>query len=176
MFSWKRSFFIAPAPPTIKRYGGENVIKEGSTKIVKCIAKGSPKPNVTWYRNNKKLSTKQSVKVPRSCREFAYEVYEEGNDSFGVHSTYTNHVLKIRSVLYPRDHAQEFKCVASNGILPDAELIIDFHVQGTIKNYNRFRCECRCKLVELNVFTNFHSVLDFQFEFFEVLRFSFPVF
>ena len=135
--------------PTIIRYGGEKVIKEGSTKVVKCIAEGVPKPNVIWYRNNKKLSTKNSVKDPRSCKDIAYEVYEEGNESSGAHSTYTIHVLKIRSVLYPRDH-EEFKCVASNGILPDAELIVDFHVQGKFrKNYNFtklfwFQCECEC--------------------------------
>ena len=124
--------FIAPAPPTIKRYGGENVTIEGSTKIVKCIAKGFPKPNVTWYRNNKKLGTKKSVKDPRSCKDIAYEVDEEGNDSTGVHSTYTIQVLKIRSALSARHH-EEFKCVASNGILPDAELIIDLHLPGTFR-------------------------------------------
>ena len=117
------------------------MITEGSTKIVKCIAKGSPKPTVTWYRNNKKLSTKKSVKDPRSCKDFAYEVYEEGNDSSGVHTPYTIQVLKIRSVLDARHH-EEFKCVASNGILPDAELIVNFHVPGTFRNIIILQSSC----------------------------------
>ena len=46
-------------------------------------------------------------------------------------------VLKIRSALYPRD-VGDFKCVASNGVSPDAELSVSLDVQGTYKQRNTF--------------------------------------
>ena len=124
--------FIAPTAPTIEPYKEETVMKEESTKIIKCVAKGSPKPKVTWYRNGKMLNTTNCVKDPKSCENVVYEVYEEGDDPFGLHTIYTVQVLKIRSVLYPRDIA-EFKCVASNGVSPDDEIIINLDVQGMFR-------------------------------------------
>ena len=64
---------------------------------------------------------------PQSCDKVDYEVYEEGEGSSGLHTIYT--VLKIRSALYPRD-VGDFKCVASNEVSPDAELIVSLDVQG----------------------------------------------
>ena len=61
----------------------------------------------------------------QSCDQVVYEVYEDGDSSL-----YTVQVLKIRSALYPRD-VGDFKCVASNGALPDDELIVSLDVQGT---------------------------------------------
>ena len=75
---------------------------------------------------------------PQSCDKVDYEVYEEGDGSSGLHTIYTVQVLKIRSALYPRD-VGEFKCVASNGVSPDAELIVSLDVQGTLyKQRNTF--------------------------------------
>ena len=69
----------------------------------------------------------------QSCDQVVYEVYEEG-----VGSLYTVQVLKIRSALYPRD-VGDFKCVASNGVSPDAELSVSLDVQGTLyKQRNTF--------------------------------------
>ena len=66
---------------------------------------------------------------PQSCDKVDYEVYEEGDGSSGRHTIYTVQVLKIRSALYPRDFG-DFKCVASNGVSPDAELIVSLDVQN----------------------------------------------
>ena len=66
---------------------------------------------------------------PQSCDKVDYEVYEEGDGSSGLHTIHTVQVLKIRSALYPRD-VGDFKCVASNGVSPDAELIVSLDVQG----------------------------------------------
>ena len=66
----------------------------------------------------------------QSCDQVVYEVYEEGDGSSGLHTIYTVQVLKIRSALYPRD-VGDFKCVASNGASPDAELIVSLYVRGT---------------------------------------------
>ena len=124
--------FIAPTAPTITPYKEETVTTEESTKFMKCMAKGSPKPKVTWYKNGKMLNTTNCVNDPKSCENVVYEVYEEGNDLSGLHTTYTVQALKIRSALYPRDIG-EFKCVASNGVSPNAEMIINLDVQGTFR-------------------------------------------
>ena len=58
-----------------------------------------------------------------------YEVYEEGEGFSGLNTIYTVQVLKIRSALYPRD-VGDLKCVASNEVSPDAELIVSLDVQG----------------------------------------------
>ena len=122
--------FIALAAPTIEPYKDETVIQEESTKVIECVAKGSPKPKVTWYRNDKILNTTNCVKDPKSCENVVYEVYEQGS-----HPVYTIQVLKIQSALYPRDIA-EFKCVASNGVSPNDEIIINLDVQGMIRKEN----------------------------------------
>ena len=111
---------------------------EGSTKDIKCVTEGSPKPTVDWYRNGKKMNVTNCHSNPQSCDKVDYEVYEEGDGSSGLHTIYTVQVLKIRSALYPRD-VGEFKCVASNGVSPDAELIVSLDVQGTLyKQRNTF--------------------------------------
>ena len=121
--------FIAPTGPTIiAPTGGRINITEGSEKIVKCVAKGAPKPSVAWYRNDKQLNTTNCTKDPKSCENTDYEVYIEGDDS-AAHTSYTTGVLKVRSALYPRDQAK-FKCVAWNDVPPPAELTLDFNVQG----------------------------------------------
>jgi len=117
----------APTAPTIVPFNGKTDIVEGSEKIVRCIAKGTPKPSVAWYRNDKHLNATNCTKDPKSCENIDYEVYTEGDES-SLHTSYTTGVLKIRSALYPRDQAK-FKCVASNGVQPPAELILDFNVQ-----------------------------------------------
>ena len=120
--------FKAPGPPSIEPYNGNTVIKEGQEKILRCVAKGSPKPDVAWYRDGKKLNTTDCKIDPKSCENILYEVYEQGDDS-SLHTIYTDGVLKIRKALYPRDDG-EFKCVASNGNSPSAELAFDLDVQG----------------------------------------------
>ena len=55
-----------------------------------------------------------------------------------MHTSYTIGVVKIRSALYPRDQAK-FKCVASNGIPPPAELILDLNVKGMLSLENKFK-------------------------------------
>ena len=65
----------------------------------------------------------------QSCDQVVYEVYKGGDGSSGLHTLHTVQVLKIRSALYPRDFG-DFKCVASNGVSPDAELIVSLDVQG----------------------------------------------
>ena len=125
--------FKAPSPPTIQPYDGKTVIKEGGEKILTCLATGSPKPNVTWYRDGKQLKITDYKNDPKSCENILYEVYEEGDVS-ALHTTYTTGVLEIRKTLYPRDDG-EFKCVASNGNLPSAELTIDLDVQGMSGKY-----------------------------------------
>ena len=46
-----------------------------------------------------------------------------------LHPIYTDQVLRIRNASYPRD-VGDFKCVASNRLSPDAELIVSLDVQG----------------------------------------------
>ena len=95
-------------------------MQEGSTKVLKCVARGAPKPNVVWYKNGKQLHTND-----RSGKAIkAYEVYAENEDN----SLYTVQVLRIRSVLYPRDQG-EFKCVASNDV-SDVQTVFNVQVQG----------------------------------------------
>lgn len=123
---------IAPTAPRIAapRDGKTIVLEEGSTKILKCIAKGAPKPNVTWYRKDKQLHTKRTVNDRKSCKDTAYEVYEENEEISELHTLYTVQVLRIRSVLYPRDQG-EFKCVASNGV-SDVKAVLHLQVQGEL--------------------------------------------
>ena len=97
-------------------------------KAFRCVAKGSPKPDVTWYREGKQLNTTDCKNDPKSCENILYEVYEFGKGS-ALHNTYTDGILKIRKTLYQRDNG-EFKCVTSNGYLPSPELCIDLNVQG----------------------------------------------
>ncbi|KAJ7377514.1 Hemicentin-1 [Desmophyllum pertusum] len=119
----------APMPPTINDYTGETTITEGMEKVLKCVAKGAPKPNAAWYRNGKELNTTDCHVTPndKSCDDVIYEVYED-NPSSSLHSTYNNQVLKIRSALYPRDQGK-FECIATNGQLPNDNLVIDLNVQ-----------------------------------------------
>ena len=129
---------LAPSAPKISPYTEQTEILEGSTKAIKCVAEGYPKPTVDWYRNGKKMNVTNCHSNPQSCDKVDYEVYEEGDGSSGLHTIYTVQVLKIRSALYPRD-VGEFKCVASNGVSPDAELIVSLDVQGTLyKQRNTF--------------------------------------
>ena len=93
------------------------------------MAEGFPKPTVDWYRNGEKMNVTNCRTESQSCDQVVYEVYEEGDGSSGLHTIYTVQVLKIRSALYPRD-VGDFKCVASNGVSPDAELIVSLDVQG----------------------------------------------
>ena len=125
------SFFIAITPPTIDSFSGETTIKEGTQKVIKCVAKASPRPSADWYRNGKKLtSTNCTSANDKSCKNVIYEVYEE-NAGSALHTTYTIQVLKIRSALYPRDQGM-FVCKATNGKDPPAELGFDLDVQGTV--------------------------------------------
>ena len=96
---------------------------------IKCVAEGRPKPTVNWYRNGKKLNVTNCHTKSQSCDKVAYEVYEEGDGSSGLHTISTVQVLKTRSASYPRD-VGDFKCVASNEVSPDAELIVSLDVQG----------------------------------------------
>ena len=121
---------LALSAPSILPYTGQTEVLEGSTKDIKCVTEGSPKPTVDWYRNGKKMNVTNCHSNPQSCDKVDYEVYEEGDGSSGLHTIYTVQVLKIRSALYPRD-VGDFKCVASNGVSPDAELIVSLDVQGT---------------------------------------------
>ncbi|KAM7427496.1 Roundabout 1 [Porites harrisoni] len=118
----------APSAPKISPYTEQTEILEGSTKAIKCVAEGYPKPTVDWYRNGKKMNVTNCHSNPQSCDKVDYEVYEEGDGSSGLHTIYTVQVLKIRSALYPRD-VGEFKCVASNGVSSDAELSVSLDVQ-----------------------------------------------
>ena len=120
---------VAPLAPTILSNTRQVTIGEGSTKAIKCKAKGHLKPTVEWYRDGEKLSVTNCDTNPQSCDKVNYEVYEEGDGSSGLHTIYTVQVLKIRSALYPRD-VGDFKCVASNGVSPDDELIVSLDVQG----------------------------------------------
>ena len=97
--------------------------------MIKCIAKASPRPNVTWYRNGKELSTTNCTSPDdESCEDVIYEVYEE-NPVSALHTTFTIQVLKIRKALYPRDQGK-FVCRATNGNDPSAELDFDLDVQS----------------------------------------------
>ena len=121
---------LAPSAPSISPYKEQTEILEGSTKAIKCVAQGAPKPMVNWYRNGKKMNVTKCHTESQSCDQVVYEVYEEGDGSSGLHTVHTVQVLKIRSALYPRD-VGDFKCVASNGVSPDAEFIVSLDVQGT---------------------------------------------
>ena len=96
---------------------------------INCEAEGLPKPTVDWYRNGKKLNVTNCHTKSQSCDKIAYEVYEVGDGSSGLHTIYTVQVLSIRNASYPRD-VGDFKCVASNRVSPDAELIVSLDVQG----------------------------------------------
>lgn len=131
------AFFIDVTPPTISPFNGDTTIKEGTQKVIKCVAKASPRPSAIWYRNGKKLnSTNCTSANDKSCEDVIYEVYEE-NPSSALHTTYFIQVLKIRSALYPRDQGK-FVCKATNGNDPPAELDFDLDVQGMC--YNVLSC------------------------------------
>ena len=131
------AFFIDVTPPTISPVSGDTTIKEGTQKVIKCVAKASPRPSAIWYRNGTKLnSTNCTSANDKSCEDVIYEVYEE-NPSSALHTTYFIQVLKIRSALYPRDQGK-FVCKATNGNDPPAELDFDLDVQGMC--YNVLSC------------------------------------
>ena len=101
------------------------MLVEGQEQTLQCDAEGPPKPVVTWYKNGRQLKKTQCTKDPDSCQDVVYEVLELGDGS----PILTEGRLKIVSALYPRDNG-EFKCVASNGNLPQAELIYNLNVTG----------------------------------------------
>ena len=123
------ALFIAITPPIITPYSGEKTIEEGIQKVIKCVAKASPRPSANWYRNGKKLNITNCTSAnDKSCENVIYEVYEE-NPGSALHTTFSTQVLKIRSVLYPRDQGK-FVCKATNGYDPPAELDVELDVQG----------------------------------------------
>ena len=101
------------------------MLVEGLEDTLECDAKGAPKPVVTWHKNGQQLNKTQCTKDPDSCQDVVYEVFEVGDAS----PILTEGRLKIVSALYPRDDG-EFKCVASNGNLRQAELIFNLNVTG----------------------------------------------
>ena len=128
------TLFIDPEPQPLVR---EKTVREGSKKVIKCIATATHKPDVNWYRNGKMLDTvKCSSSNDVRCHGIVYEVYEEpGKHKPSGNTARTIKVLKIRSAVYPRDQGK-FECVATNGHAAPARLIIDLnvlHVQGTVK-------------------------------------------
>ena len=123
------TLFIDITAPTISPFNDETAIKEGTQKIIKCVAKASPRPSANWYRNGKKLDITNCTSADdKSCENVIYEVYEE-NPSSALYTTFFIRVLKIRSALYPRDQGK-FVCKATNGHDPPAELEFDLTVQG----------------------------------------------
>ena len=123
---------------------------EGQEQTVECDAKGAPKPVVTWYKNGQQLKKTQCTKDPDSCQDIVYEVFEVGETSPNfTSSTYGR--LKIVSALYQRDQG-EFKCVASNGNLPPAELIFNLDVTGM--------CSIITLILEVSDFRSWFEVLD----------------
>ena len=106
------------------------MLVEGQQQTLQCDADGAPKPVVTWYKNGQQLKKTQCTKDPDSCQDVVYEVFELET---GVSPTLIEGRLKIVSALYPRDDG-EFKCVASNGNLPQAELIFNLNVTGMCDN------------------------------------------
>ena len=98
-------------------------------KVIKCVAKASPKATVHWYKNDKKLNTTSCTGPDdKSCENVIYEVYEE-NPGSALHKTFTEQVLIIRSASYPRDQG-EFICRAMNGVDPPAKSVINLDVLG----------------------------------------------
>ena len=115
-----------PSAPTItKPTTRDRVVVEGQVQTLQCNAEGAPKPVVTWYKNGRQLNKTQCTKDPDSCQDVVYEVFEVGDAS----PILTEGRLKVVSALYPRDDG-EFKCVASNGNSPTAELIFNLDVTG----------------------------------------------
>ncbi|XP_078371760.1 hemicentin-2-like [Oculina patagonica] len=118
-----------PTPPTIIPFDGPRTIREGKQKVIRCIARASPKPDANWYRNGKKLDvTNCTGPDDKNCENIIYEVYEE-DPKPAIHTTFTEQVLKIRNALYPRDHGK-FECIATNGVDPPADLAFDLDVQA----------------------------------------------
>ncbi|RMX55563.1 hypothetical protein pdam_00001670 [Pocillopora damicornis] len=117
----------APQPPTLYPYNGGTTVNEGTEKTLRCIAKASPKANITWYRHGKELqnTTSCSPSDEKECKT-VYEVYEDDPTS-SLHTTFTKQVLQIHGAMYPRDQG-EFKCIAMNGIGQPVELIIDLDI------------------------------------------------
>ena len=117
----------APTPPriTAPHEAKTIVVQEGSTKVLKCVAWGAPKPNVTWYKNGKQLHTND--RSGKAIQAYELEVYDENEDT----SLFKVQGLRIRSVLYPRDQG-EFKCVASNDV-SDAQTVFNVQVQGEFR-------------------------------------------
>ena len=114
-----------PSAPTItKPTTTDRVVLDGQEQTLQCDAEGLPKPVVTWYKNGQQLKKKQCTTDPGSCQE-VYEVSDVGDGS----PILTEGRLKIVSALNPRDNG-EFKCVASNGNSPTAELIFNLNVTG----------------------------------------------
>ncbi|XP_068702886.1 fibroblast growth factor receptor 4-like isoform X1 [Montipora foliosa] len=117
----------APTAPTISQANEDRVIKEGEEHIIRCDAEGVPKPVVTWYRKGQRVNKTDCKKSSLSCKGIAYEVYEVEEHSADF-TSFTYGVLKVRSALYHRDQGK-FRCEASNGNSPPAELIVNLDVR-----------------------------------------------
>ncbi|XP_067039208.1 matrix-remodeling-associated protein 5-like isoform X3 [Acropora muricata] len=136
---------MVPSAPTITTQPAtrDRVLVEGQEETLECDAKGAPKPNVTWYKNGHKLKKKHCTKDPGSC---VYDVSDVGDGS----PILTEGRLQIVSALYPSDNG-EFKCVASNGNLPQAELIYNLNV--TVKPHLRKELDDKVRYVNENLKT-----------------------
>lgn len=135
MYSYLSSnLFVAPQPPTLYPYNGGTTVNEGTEKTLRCIAKASPKANITWYRHGKELqnTTSCSPSDEKECKT-VYETYEDDPTS-ALHTTFTKQVLQIHGAMYPRDQG-EFKCIAMNGIGQPVELIIDLDILGMCSTF-----------------------------------------
>lgn len=92
---WRGCLFVCADPPDIVTRPRDLNVKAGGVAAFVCGAKGSPRPNITWRKNGKRVSGSQSRYV--------------------LHDFPGGALLRIEPVRAQRDDAS-YECVAENGV------------------------------------------------------------
>ena len=120
-------FFLAPESPKINPYTGSTDVNEPLEKELACVAKGVPTPQITWYKDGKKInvtSCRQDDPRSRVCSNDVYSTREHWTKLFA------ESILTIKETKYSRDHGT-YTCKAENQAGSD-ELVIMLNVQGKL--------------------------------------------
>lgn len=71
-----------PSPPLLTGYNDGDVIISGSVKKLQCSSLGgNPPPNLTWYKNDKKLNTMSKVQDSKITSELTILVNASDNNA-----------------------------------------------------------------------------------------------
>lgn len=87
-------FLTLKAPPIIVSKFGKYYSKQSSDILLKCEAKGLPKPDISWYKENKlilsKYHTEPSYKYKFSLSNGSLAIYNLNSDDEGVYYCYAS--------------------------------------------------------------------------------------